>query len=68
MQGNQHTDHASPRPPAGPTHADSLPDALTFFVTRAQRRAILRTLRATDPDRTRALLRRVLGEGGCAHA
>ena len=37
--------------------ADDLPDAVTFFVTRAERSMVLRALRGIDPDRSRALLR-----------
>lgn len=47
-----------PRPE---TSTGSLPSALTFFVTRAQRNAILRTLKRLSDDRSRALLI-VLGE------
>ena len=37
-------------------HPDRLPDALTFFLTRAQRRAVLARLGVPAPARTRALL------------
>ncbi|MCC5822898.1 MAG: hypothetical protein JJU44_06390 [Planctomycetes bacterium] len=37
-------------------HPDRLPDALTFFLTRAERRAVLRKLDAPAHARTRALL------------
>lgn len=37
-------------------HPDRLPDALTFFLTRAERRAVLRKLGAPAHARTRALL------------
>ncbi|MEZ6242704.1 MAG: hypothetical protein R3B57_06635 [Phycisphaerales bacterium] len=42
--------------------AGELPHALTFFLTSAQRTAVLRALRRVDEDRARALLR-VLGVG-----
>ncbi len=42
--------------PAPPLHPDHLPDALTFFVTRAQRQAILARLNTPAPNRTQALL------------
>lgn len=38
------------------THTDELPTALTFFLTRAQRTHVLRSLRAFDTDRAKALL------------
>lgn len=43
--------------PGGAMPADDLPDAVTFFVTRAERSMVLRALRGIDPDRSRALLR-----------
>lgn len=63
---------------AGPSGADgkarpakarargTLDEAVTFFTTRAQKRALLRALRAVDRDRTRALLvvAGVVGEVG----
>ncbi len=42
--------------------AGELAHALTFFVSREERRAIVRALRAIDADRVRAL-KRVLGIG-----
>jgi hypothetical protein len=41
--------------PAKPPEDAEIPHPLTFFVTRAQRRAILAALRAIDVDRSRAL-------------
>lgn len=38
------------------TSTGALPSALTFFVTRAQRNEILRTLKRLSHDRSRALL------------
>lgn len=53
-----------PRPERGSGH---LPDALTFFMTRAQRRRVLRALREHHNDRTRALLIALgLGDGAQA--
>jgi len=43
--------------PADPPDADALPQPLTFFLTAAQRRAVLRRLRRRDADRAVALLR-----------
>jgi len=43
--------------PTPPPHPESLPDTLTFFLTRAQRRAILQHLSTTASNRTQALLR-----------
>lgn len=43
--------------PHQPPHPDALPDTLTFFLTRAQRRAILHHLNTTAQHRTQALLR-----------
>lgn len=45
-----------PPAPAAPTPPDLLPDALTFFLTRAQRRAVLARLNVNAPNRTAALL------------
>lgn len=42
--------------PIPETSTGALPSALTFFVTRAQRNAILRTLKRLSDDRSRALL------------
>lgn len=42
--------------PIPETSTSTLPSALTFFVTRAQRNAILRTLKRLSDDRSRALL------------
>ncbi|GEM_PF-5289761 len=39
-----------------PVQPGGLPDAITFFVTRAERNAVLRELRGIDRDRGRALL------------
>lgn len=36
---------------------DALPHALTFFLSAAERRAVLRALRRFERDRARALLR-----------
>ncbi len=35
---------------------DTLPSAVTFFLTAGQRREVVRALRAIDRDRARALL------------
>ncbi len=43
--------------PAVAPDAGELPHALTFFLTGAQRAAVLRALRRVDADRARALLR-----------
>jgi hypothetical protein len=58
--------------PAPTREADTgtLPSALTFFVTRAQRDAILRLLECLSDDRSRALLIALgeiePGEGVCS--
>jgi hypothetical protein len=53
-------DHAGDLPhaphPAEPAAPAALPDALTFFLTRAERQHILRHLNTTAPHRTQALL------------
>lgn len=51
----QTTTNPLPRP-IHETSTGTLPSALTFFVTRAQRNAILRTLKRLSDDRSRALL------------
>jgi hypothetical protein len=43
-----------PKPAEPPS---DVPHPLTFFVTRAQRRAILAALKAIHADRTRAILK-----------
>ena len=43
--------------PTTPSSEHELRDGVTFFVTRAERRALLVALRAIDRDRSRALLR-----------
>ncbi len=50
------TTPSPPPAPAAPTPPDLLPDALTFFLTRAQRRAVLARLNTNAPNRTAALL------------
>lgn len=47
----------SPAPPAEPRAEPDLPDALTFFVQRRERHAMLAVLRRLDPDRRLALLK-----------
>ncbi|MFK7883571.1 MAG: hypothetical protein AB8F26_05230 [Phycisphaerales bacterium] len=42
--------------PKPPTPVSELPDAITVFVTRSERTAVLRALRAIHPDRANALL------------
>lgn len=42
--------------PVRETHTHELPTALTFFLTRTQRTQVLRSLRALDTDRAKALL------------
>jgi len=42
--------------PRNEAHSGTLPSALTFFVSRAQRAAILRALKQLSDDRSRALL------------
>ncbi len=42
--------------PVVETDQDHLPIALTFFLSRGQRIAIVRALRSLDTDRTRALM------------
>lgn len=42
--------------PAEPAPRGSLPDALTFFLTHDQRRAVLKRLNTTAAQRTAALL------------
>ena len=51
----QNTTNPLPKP-IPETNTGTLPSALTFFVTRAQRNAILRTLKRLSDDRSRALL------------
>lgn len=51
----QTTTNALPKPILE-TNTGTLPSALTFFVTRAQRNAILRTLKRLSDDRSQALL------------
>ncbi|MEZ6234898.1 MAG: hypothetical protein R3B68_11965 [Phycisphaerales bacterium] len=46
----------SPAPPE-PIHRATLPHALTFFLTVAQRRAVLKSLRRLHRSREAALLR-----------
>lgn len=46
----------SPPPPAPSTDPQTLPHPLTFFLTASDRARVLRTLRAIEPDRSRALL------------
>jgi len=46
----------TPAPPKIEDDPEKLPSALTFFVTNAQRRALLRALSAWSNDRTGALL------------
>lgn len=48
--------HTTVPTPAEPHARGSLPDALTFFLTRDQRRQILTRLNTTAPNRTTALL------------
>ena len=51
--------HQSTEPRTQPMpdiHKAELPSALTFFVTRAQRAALLRQLNLLSKDRNRALL------------
>ena len=43
-------------PPTAPPHPDALPHPLTFFLTQAQRAAVLRALRPKRTTRSRALL------------
>lgn len=43
--------------PGTPVRSDDLPHALTFFLTKAQRRAVLRALGRHGRDRAVALLR-----------
>lgn len=50
-------DGTRPPKPAPPPDPESLPQALTFFLTVRQRRAVLAALRRHDPDRARALCR-----------
>lgn len=52
------TDHATtgPKQPKPPPNPDRLEHALTFFVTSAQRRAVLARLRTHSDDRVRGLL------------
>ena len=45
-----------PPAPADPPDERSLERPLTFFLTARDRAAVLRRLRATGPDRARALL------------
>jgi len=59
MQDNQVRDRLVPE---RPSPEGELPHALTLFLTRDQRRAVLRRLREVDKDRARALLR-ALGVG-----
>lgn len=47
---------ARPAPPE-PVHRATLPHALTFFLTVAQRRAVLKSLRRLHRSRETALLR-----------
>jgi len=44
-----------PQPQTEPSQSH-LPAALTFFLTRDQRKQILRALKVLDPDRVNALL------------
>jgi len=46
----------APPKPAPPPDPDTLPHPVTFFLTRAERRRVLRALRAIHADRRRALL------------
>lgn len=46
-----------PPEPAPPPEPDAMPQPVTFFLTAAQRRAVLSALRSVDDDRTTALLR-----------
>lgn len=55
--GTEHTPSTASPKVGTPTPPGELPDAITFFVTRAERNAALRALRAIDRDRGRALLR-----------
>ena len=48
--------HTTVPTPAAPHARGSLPDALTFFLTRDQRRQVLTRLNTTAPNRTTALL------------
>jgi hypothetical protein len=47
---------AKPPKPAPPPDPAALPHPLTFFLTSAQRRAVLRALRRRHRDRATALL------------
>lgn len=52
-------DHPRVPAPGEPTARGSLPDALTFFLTRDQRRAVLARLGVDASGRTDALLARL---------
>ena len=56
MESGTNTSTHKPEPPKIESDVGALPSALTFFVTLAQRRALLKALGAWSPDRTRALL------------
>jgi len=44
------------RPPVIETNTDTLPSAVTFFMTQNQRRSLLRILRSIDTNRSNAML------------
>ncbi|MGP1347031.1 MAG: hypothetical protein ACTS3F_10250 [Phycisphaerales bacterium] len=53
------TPHPPPAPPIAPAPSPrphTLPHALTFFLSAAERAAVLRTLKQHHPDRRTALL------------
>jgi len=54
---NQPTPGAAPPSPAPAPDPNALPRPLTFFLSGAERKAVLRALRATHTDRRLALLR-----------
>ncbi len=57
MKNQEQINNQTAPEPKAPPPEPSLPEVLVFFLTRGQRRAVLRTLRELDQSREEALLK-----------